>query len=57
MPDLVEQAAELAQLRRIGQREYLVIRPVDPAVPGPLATKAAEAIEVLDGLGLVIRLG
>jgi hypothetical protein len=26
-------AAELAQLRRVGQREYLVIQPVDPAAP------------------------
>ena len=49
-------AAELAQLRRIGQREYLVIQPLGPAAPGPLAAKAAEAVKVLDDLGLVIRL-
>jgi hypothetical protein len=48
--------AELAQLRRLGQREWLVIRPVDPAVPGPLAERAAEALKVLDELGLVVRL-
>jgi hypothetical protein len=49
-------AVELSQLRRLGQREYLVIRPVDPAAPGPLANRAAEAIKALDDLGLVIRL-
>jgi hypothetical protein len=48
--------AELAQFRRIGQREYLVIRPLGPAAPGPLAAKAAEAVKVLEDLGLVIRL-
>jgi hypothetical protein len=31
-------AAELAQLRTIGHREYLVIQPLAPAAPGPLVT-------------------
>ena len=49
-------AAELTQLRGIGQREYLVIQPLAPAAPEPLAARAAEAVKVLDDLGLVIRL-
>jgi hypothetical protein len=49
-------ATELTQLRGIGQREYLVIQPLAPAAPEPLAAKAAEAVKVLDDLGLVIRL-
>ena len=49
-------AAELIQLRKIGHREYLVIRPLAPAATGPLITKAAEAVKILDDLGLVIRL-
>jgi hypothetical protein len=49
-------AAELIQLRGIGQREYLVIQPLAPAAPGPLAARAAGAVKVLDDLGLVIRL-
>jgi hypothetical protein len=49
-------AAELTELRGIGQREYLVIQPLAPAAPDPLAAKAAEAVRILDELGLVIRL-
>jgi hypothetical protein len=49
-------AAELARLRAIGHREYLVIQPLAPAAPGPLITKAAQAVKTLDDLGLVIRL-
>jgi len=49
-------AAELTELCKTGQREYLVIRPLPPAAPEPLAAKAAEAIKVLDDLGLAIRL-
>jgi hypothetical protein len=49
-------AAELAQLRTTGHREYLVIQPLAPAAPGPLITKAAQAVKTLDDLGLVIRL-
>jgi hypothetical protein len=49
-------AAELTHLRGIGQREYLVIQPLAPAAPAPVAARAAEAIKVLDDLGLVIRL-
>lgn len=49
-------AAELAQLRTTGQREYLVIQPLAPAAPGPLVTRAARAVKTLDDLGLVIRL-
>jgi hypothetical protein len=49
-------AAELIQLRGIGQREYLVIQPLAPAAPEPLAARAAEAVKILDELGLVIRL-
>jgi hypothetical protein len=49
-------AAELTQLRGIGQREYLVIQPLAPAAPDPVVARAAEAVKVLDDLGLVIRL-
>jgi hypothetical protein len=49
-------AAELIQLRGIGQREYLVIQPLAPAAPEALAARAAEAVKVLDDLGLVIGL-
>ncbi len=49
-------AAELAQLRTLGQREYLVIQPLAPATAGPLITRAAQAVKTLDDLGLVIRL-
>jgi hypothetical protein len=49
-------AAELARLRSIGQREYLVIQPLAPAAAEPVITRAAEAIKTLDDLGLVIRL-
>ena len=49
-------AAELAQLRTLGQREYLVILPLAPAAAEPLMTKAAAAVQILDDLGLVIRL-
>ncbi len=47
---------ELTQLRKIGQREYLIIQPLAPATAEPLVSKAAEAVKVLDGLGLVVRL-
>jgi hypothetical protein len=49
-------AAELARLRTIGHREYLVIQPLAPAAPGPLVTQAAQAVKTLDDLGLIIRL-
>jgi hypothetical protein len=49
-------AAELAQLRTIGHREYLVIQPLAPAAPRPLVTQAVQAVQTLDDLGLVIRL-
>lgn len=49
-------AMELSRLRRIGQREYLIIQPLAPAAAEPLISKAAEAVRVLDGLGLVVRL-
>jgi hypothetical protein len=49
-------AMELTQLRRIGQREYLIIQPLAPAAAEPLISKAAEAVRVLDNLGLVVRL-
>jgi hypothetical protein len=48
--------AELTKLRKIGQREYLIIQPLAPATAGPLISKAAEAVKVLDDLGLVVRL-
>jgi hypothetical protein len=47
-------AAELAQLRTLGQREYLVIQPLAPAAAGTLIIRAAEAVKILDDLGLVI---
>ena len=46
-------AAELAQLRSIGQREYIVIQPRAPAAAEPLITQAARAVKTLDDLGLV----
>ena len=49
-------AAELAQLRTIGHREYLVIQPLAPTAAEPLITKAAQAVKTLDDLGLMIRL-
>jgi hypothetical protein len=49
-------AAELAQLRTIGHREYLVIQPLAPTTPGPLVTRVAQAVKTLDDLGLIIRL-
>ena len=49
-------AAELAQLRQIGQREYLIIQPLAPESAEPLISRAADAVRVLDDLGLVVRL-
>ena len=49
-------AVELTRLRSIGQREYLVIQPLAPAAAEPLVSRAAEALRVLDDLGLVVRL-
>jgi hypothetical protein len=49
-------AMELTRLRRIGQREYLIIQPLAPEAPEPLISRAAEAVRVLDDLGLVVRL-
>jgi hypothetical protein len=49
-------AAELTQLRGIGQREYLVIQPLAPEAAEPLISRAADAVRVLDDLGLVVRL-
>jgi len=43
-------------LRMLGQREYLVIQPLAPAASEPLIAKAAQAVKILDDLGLVIRL-
>jgi hypothetical protein len=48
--------AELTQLRRIGQREYLIIQPLAPETAEPLISRAADAVRVLDDLGLVVRL-
>jgi hypothetical protein len=49
-------AAELARLRSIGQREYLVIQPLAPAAAQAVISRAAEAVKTLDDLGLLIRL-
>jgi hypothetical protein len=49
-------AAEITQLRTLGHRDYLIIQPLAPAAPGPLVTKAAQAVKTLDDLGLIIRL-
>jgi hypothetical protein len=49
-------AAELTQLRRIGQREYLIIQPLAPEAAEPVISRAADAVRVLDDLGLVVRL-
>jgi hypothetical protein len=47
------EAAELAGLRTIGHREYLIVQPLAPAASEPLI---AQAVKTLDDLGLVIRL-
>ena len=49
-------AMELTRLRGIGQREYLIIQPLAPEAPEPLISRAADAVRVLDDLGLVVRL-
>ena len=49
-------AAELARLCTLGQREYLAVQPLAPATAEPLSTRAAEAVKILDDLGLVVRL-
>lgn len=48
--------AELAGLRTIGHREYLIIQPLAPAASEPLITRAAQAVKTLDDLGLIVRL-
>lgn len=49
-------AAELAQLRNLGHREYLIIQPLAPAATEPLISQAARAVKTLDDLGLLVRL-
>jgi hypothetical protein len=49
-------AAELAQLRNLGHREYLIIQPLAPSAAEPLISRAAQAVKTLDDLGLLIRL-
>jgi hypothetical protein len=49
-------AAELAQIRSIGHREYLVVQPLAPGAAVALVTQAGQALKTLDELGLVIRL-
>ncbi len=49
-------AAELTQLRALGHREYLIIRPLAPAAPELLISQATQAVKTLDDLGLLIRL-
>jgi hypothetical protein len=49
-------ATELAQLRKLGQCEYLIIQPLAPDRAEPLISRAAEAVKTLDDLGLVLRL-
>ncbi len=45
-----------APLEDIGHREYLIIQPLAPTAPGTLITKAAQAVKILNDLGLIIRL-
>lgn len=47
---------ELAEIRDLGSREYLLIKPLAPDVGGELADKAAELVRGLDDLGLIVRL-
>jgi hypothetical protein len=48
---------ELEEIRRVGPREYLLIKPLAPDAGGEFAAQAAEHVRGLDGLGLVVRLG
>jgi hypothetical protein len=47
---------ELEQIRHLGPREYLLIKPLAPDAGGAFAEKAAEHVRALDDLGLVVRL-
>jgi hypothetical protein len=49
-------ATELAELRKLGQREYLIIQPLAPAAAESVIARAAEAVRMLDDLGFVMRL-
>jgi hypothetical protein len=40
----------------ISSREYLIIQPLAPEAAGPVIARAADAVRVLDDLGLVVRL-
>ena len=46
----------LREIRRLGPQEYLIIKPLHPDAGGALAEKAAEHINALDDLSLIIRL-
>jgi hypothetical protein len=47
---------ELQEIRRLGPREYLLIKPLPPDVGAAFADKAAEHVRALDDLGLVVRI-
>jgi hypothetical protein len=49
-------ATEIAELRKVGQREYLIIQPLAPAAAELVIARAAEAVKTLHDLGLVMRL-
>jgi hypothetical protein len=48
--------AELAKIRRLGPREYMMIKPLAPDAGGEFAEKAAIHVRALDDLGLIVRL-
>ena len=47
---------EVREIRRLGPREYLLVKPLAPDVGGAFADKAAEHVRALDDLGLVVRI-
>ena len=47
---------EVQEIRRVGPREYLLVKPLAPDVGGAFAEKAAVHVRALDDLGLVVRI-
>ena len=47
---------ELAEIRDLGPKEYLLIKPLAPDTGGAVADKAAGHVRGLDDLGLIVRI-
>jgi hypothetical protein len=47
---------EMAEIRRLGPQEYLLIKPLRPDAGGDLAEKVAAHVRALDDLGLVLMI-